>query len=186
MRVPVASEPVRVSRQVSSLLMPRWQRLDWPVFCLALALLGVGMVLVAAMAEADERGLRDGISFSSHLKKVAFALPALGLGLSFKARWLRRHAYVLYGLSLCLLAVVPFIGIELNNARRWIALPLLNFDLQPSELAKPALIAALAAARQLRFGTAQPARCSGQLEERLVDPLVEDLAIERVVDAVLA
>jgi rod shape determining protein RodA len=63
-----------------------------------------------------------------------------------RPRWLRRNAWLLYAVSIVLLLAVPFIGAERNNARRWIPLPLIGFDLQPSELAKLGLILALSRA----------------------------------------
>ena len=55
-----------------------------------------------------------------------------------------------YVLALALLALVFLIGEERNHAQRWIQLPL-GFDLQPSELAKVALVLACA-----RFFAARP------------------------------
>lgn len=121
------------------------RQFDWHVLALALALLGVGLVFLSAMAEADARYGRSGADFRAHLEKLAFALPCLVLGLCVRPRWLRRHAYLVYALALLLLALVPLIGVERNHARRWIALPI-GFDLQPSELVKVALIVVLARA----------------------------------------
>ena len=120
-----------------------WARLDWHVALLALAMVGTSLAFVHTMAEADLRFGREDVSFASHLKKLTVALPSLFLGLSLRARWLRRSAFGLYGLTLLLLALVPLIGEERNNAVRWIQLPL-GFDLQPSELAKLGLILVLA------------------------------------------
>jgi rod shape determining protein RodA len=130
-----------------SMLAPRvpWMRVEWPVLLMAAALVLVSLVFVATMAQADLRFEREKIFFESHLKKVAVAVPFLLLGFSLRARWLRRHAWLLYGAAMALLLLVPWIGEERNNARRWIQLPF-GFDVQPSELAKVALILALARA----------------------------------------
>lgn len=49
-----------------------------------------------------------------------------------------RWSWLFYGVSLALLALVPFIGDEMMGARRWL------FGMQPSELAKLAIIMMLA------------------------------------------
>jgi rod shape determining protein RodA len=49
-----------------------------------------------------------------------------------------------YVVCLLLLLLVPLLGADRNNAKRWISLPLIGFDLQPSELAKLGLIVMLA------------------------------------------
>ena len=118
-------------------------RIEWPVLLIALLLLGLGMVFVREMAEADLRYERLGPSFEGHLKKVAITFPLVGVGLFLRPRWLRRNAGLLYALALVLLFLVPVVGEERNYARRWIPLPL-GFDLQPSELCKLALVLVLA------------------------------------------
>ena len=126
-------------------LLPRWRELDWNTLFLALAILGVGLAFVRAMSFADAAVDRTDIRFESHLKKLCIALPCIGLGLFVRPRWLRAYAWRIYGACLALLALLPFIGIERNNARRWIELPI-GFDLQPSELAKIGVVIALARA----------------------------------------
>lgn len=58
-------------------------------------------------------------------------------------RWWQVLAPAFYLLCLLLLALVPWVGIEVNNARRWLDLGFIR--LQPSELAKVAVPLALAA-----------------------------------------
>lgn len=120
-------------------------RMEWSVLLVALLLFAVGFGFVREMAEADLRFDRHGIRFDSHLKKVVVALPALVLGFLVQPRWLRRNASGVYVGALVLLALVFLVGEERNNARRWIAMPM-GFDLQPSELAKLAVVVVLARA----------------------------------------
>jgi rod shape determining protein RodA len=125
-------------------LLPRWRELDWNTLFLALSILGIGMMFVRAMALADaDLGRPD--RWRAHLLKLAIALPCIGAGLFVRPRWLRRNAWRVYGACLALLALLPFVGSERNNARRWIELPF-GFDLQPSELAKLGILIALARA----------------------------------------
>jgi rod shape determining protein RodA len=120
-----------------------WMRVDWHILLIALALLAIGMLFVKGMSEADLRFDRDEIVFEGHLKKIVVALPALVLGLCVRARWLRRNAWLVFGVCIVLLLLVPVLGEERNNARRWIPLPG-GFDLQPSELAKLGFVIAMA------------------------------------------
>ncbi len=117
--------------------------IDWPVLLLAAILVGVSLVLIQTMETSDLLFGRDEISFRSHAKKLIVAVPFFFLGFFLRPRWLRRSAWLVYLLSLLLLTLVPLLGEERNNARRWIPLPL-GFDLQPSELAKLGLIVILA------------------------------------------
>jgi len=109
------------------------------VFCVA-ALLALGMVMLysSSMAQAGTRFL---------LMQLVWC--AIGLGLCLAAtlidyRWLKKFAWPLFGLAivLLLLVFVPRIGIKVNGARRWIHWGSIRF--QSSELAKLALIIALA------------------------------------------
>jgi rod shape determining protein RodA len=128
----------------AALARPRWAQIDWSVLLVASGLLFVGILFQAAIAASVAEV--EPVSFSGHLKKLAVALPALLACVLVRPRWLRSHAYLVYGLSVVLLLSVPFIGDMRNGARRWIELPMLGFDLQPSELAKIALVLALARA----------------------------------------
>jgi rod shape determining protein RodA len=132
----------------------RWHEMGWHTLFVGLVLCGIGVLFLAEMADADERLLRAGVQIEGHLQKIAVALPCLVLGIFTRPSWLRRHAWKIYLASLALLALVPFIGDERNNARRWIETPV--FDLQPSEFAKLAVILALARVlcrnRLRRFG----------------------------------
>jgi rod shape determining protein RodA len=132
--------------RIVSLRAVRWSALDWHVVLLAFGLLGLGMAFVHAMHTADvlhERLPQDSVDFDKHVLKVLLALPFLVVGLALRARWLARQAWLVYSACLALLVLLPFLGQSRNGARRWIALPG-GFDLQPSELAKIAVILMLA------------------------------------------
>jgi len=131
-----------LERAVDPARMP-WLRVDWHILLIALSLLAIGLMFVKGMADADERFDRSDIVFQSHLTKVLIALPALFAALCVRARWLRNNAWLAFGVCIVLLLLVPVLGQERNNARRWIPLPG-GFDLQPSELAKLGFAIAMA------------------------------------------
>jgi rod shape determining protein RodA len=139
-----ARKPDPLARALS-LKAVRWFELDWHVALLAIVLAIVGLVHVHAIAEADELHQRAGVDWGGHVQKLCVALPFFVLALAARARWLARHAGWLWLASIVLLLLVFVVGDVRNGARRWIQLPL-GFDLQPSELAKPALVLCLAAA----------------------------------------
>ena len=109
------------------------------VFCVA-ALLALGMVMLysSSMAQVGARYLL------MQLVWCALGLVACGCALAVDYRILKKVAWPLFGLSLVLLVavLVPHVGLKVNGARRWLGLGSVRF--QCSELAKIALILALA------------------------------------------
>ena len=82
----------------------------------------------------------------AHATKIALGLALLVAASFLPYHYWARWSAPLYVLSLLLLALVliPGIGHEVNGGRRWFRIPGLGFALQPSEIAKFALIVFLA------------------------------------------
>ena len=121
--------------------------LDRPLTSLQLVLasgglllaIGLVMVLSASMVESYENlGSTYGV-FARQLTWVGFGLPAFWLGLRLSPRGHRALAYpaLLITILLLLAVLVPGVGEDIRNVRRWIDLGPLQ--LQPSEPAKLAL-----------------------------------------------
>jgi rod shape determining protein RodA len=127
-------------------LLKRSRYADFLLLVTLVALLAYGLAMVYSSTFPSSNTAT--IIFSSFAQKqltfVAIGLVAMVLIAAIDYRILRALAYVLFGMSLLLLAVVLIAGH--GNAewgsQRWIDLKL--FPLQPSELAKPALVLALA------------------------------------------
>ncbi|MDZ4772348.1 MAG: FtsW/RodA/SpoVE family cell cycle protein [Planctomycetota bacterium] len=132
------------ANKVLSLKDVRWFELDWHILGIAVLLLGLGLVFVHAMSDADLLADRKDVVFQKHMQKVVLAVPAFFVALAIRPRFLRRNAYVFYGVCLAMLIGIFLVGAERNGARRWITIPGIEFDLQPSELAKIGVIVALA------------------------------------------
>lgn len=122
-----------------------WGSVNYLIVMMAGGLVALSILLVATMADADLEAGREGIALSSHLKKLVFASPFAIFGFLLRGRWLRNNGSIVWLLCVFLLFLVPLIGEERNNAKRWIPLPIGSFDLQPSELMKVGLILTLSA-----------------------------------------
>jgi cell division protein FtsW len=114
---------------------------DRTLMWLTLLLLGLGMVMVysasIAIAEAGRfTGNQSTYYLMRHAVFVALSVLAGLIAFQIPTRvWQRFSLHLfLFGLVLLLLVLIPGIGREVNGARRWI--PLVVFNLQPSELMK--------------------------------------------------
>ncbi|GIW11488.1 MAG: cell wall shape-determining protein [Dehalococcoidia bacterium] len=121
-----------------------WRSMD-PLIVAAvggLILLGITLIYSASATGEWARGpLVDHPAFRQAIYALVGAL-ALLLMLLLDYRLLGRVAPLIYGLTLLALLLVDLTGQVSYGAKRWIALPFLQF--QPSELAKVALIITLA------------------------------------------
>ncbi len=109
------------------------------VFCVA-ALLALGMVMLYSSGMA-EKGVQHLVM---QLLWGAVGLVFCVIAALVDYRLLKRLVWPLFGLAVLLLALalVPHVGLKINGARRWLGAG--GLRLQPSELAKLALIVTLA------------------------------------------
>ena len=128
-----ASAPVRLSG------------VDQALIWVTVALLLWGLVMVYSASVA----MPDNPRFARYAHTHFLLRHALSLGLAFSiallafqvpvAIWEKYAPWLFVGsLLLLVLVLVPFIGKDVNGARRWISLGFMNF--QPSELAKFAVL----------------------------------------------
>lgn len=123
---------------------------DLPFFLLVVLLLGLGVIMVLSAsyprAYYDPGHVTGGRASYYFVRQLLFA--ALGLlGMLFASRlpmgFYRRYAFPFLALTVLLLLLVPFVGVRANGARRWLGVG--GLTLQPSELAKLAVILSFAA-----------------------------------------
>lgn len=112
------------------------------VLCVG-ALLSLGMVILYSCGT-----VQNGTSFLfRQLVWFGFGLAGCSLAACLPMGWLERRNWPLVlaflgVMGLLVMVLVPGVGLEINGARRWLELGFAR--LQPSELAKPVMILALA------------------------------------------
>ncbi|NCP18497.1 MAG: FtsW/RodA/SpoVE family cell cycle protein [Erythrobacter sp.] len=147
----VASElPGRASQRQSirARLKIWWRELDHTLLGLIVILIAVGCAAIAAASPAgadrlsSDQTTLDPLHFLYlHLRWLALGVPAM-LALSMLSRdSARRFAILLSVAMIGALLLVPFIGTEVNGARRWLNV---GFTFQPSEFLKPGFAITLA------------------------------------------
>jgi len=126
----------RVFRQLALL-----KRKNWIMTLAVIALTIIGVLFIySASAASDDPRLR-----MLYKKQMIWLCPGLLAYISFSLidyRSLRKLAWGGYLFCVALLVLVLFVGVEVNSAKRSIAIP--GLRIQPSELAKIAVILLLA------------------------------------------
>ncbi|MFB6248867.1 MAG: rod shape-determining protein RodA [Salinibacter sp.] len=126
--------------------MKRWTpTLDIPTILTWLALVATGLLALYSTthgpaAEYLSEAVRD--NFYRQLMWVGVSAVGIGVTLLLPVRILRTLAYPLYGVTVLLLVLTLFVGVEVQGARAWLALG--PFRLQVSELAKVGTVLAVA------------------------------------------
>ncbi|MDQ1625365.1 MAG: rod shape determining protein RodA [Actinomycetota bacterium] len=122
------------------------RRLDWALLLavLAMGVLGTALVWSATRQAALDSGGDPQAYIKHHVINMAIGM-VLGLAASlFDYRMLRAYAPAVYLLSMAgLVAVLSPLGATINGSHSWIVLPA-GFSVQPSELAKVALVVGMA------------------------------------------
>ncbi len=129
---------MRIDRRLAS-------HFDWPIFGLAIGLVLIG-VLTIYSATRDLSG--NGVSPLT-LRQLYWLIIGVTLVVgtfTFDYHLFERYAYAFYGGVLLLLVLVLFYGVVSGGSQRWLNLGF--FSLQPSELAKLAIVVVLAKALQ--------------------------------------
>ena len=105
--------------------------IDPPLFALALALLGLGLItLVSAAQDTPAR-------ISSQMASILVALAVMWAVAQFQPQTMMRFAVPAYAFGLALLLAVALFGDVVNGARRWLNLGIVR--IQPSEIMKIAM-----------------------------------------------
>jgi cell division protein FtsW len=143
-----ASALPRIKRNRRTELRIWWREIDRVLLCLVLLLMAIGSVAVAAASPASARRLSSAAQklpdlyfWTAHLRWQVLGLATM-LGISMLPRETARRCGIVLGIGMIgALMLVPFIGHEVNGAKRWLNL---GVSLQPSEFLKPAYAITLA------------------------------------------
>ncbi|OGV64575.1 MAG: rod shape-determining protein RodA [Lentisphaerae bacterium RIFOXYC12_FULL_60_16] len=112
------------------------RRMNWVLNAAVLGLLVIGILFVYSACYVHEDAVRN-----LYLKQLWWAAGGWICCLVLTVvdyRWIVKWAPVLYVVSVVLLLLVMVVGLKVYGARRWIAVG--GFQLQPSEIAKLAVI----------------------------------------------
>jgi rod shape determining protein RodA len=126
--------------------MQRWTpNLDIPTVLTWVALVTAGLLALYSTthgpaAEYLSEGVRD--NFYRQFMWVGVSTVGIGVTLLLPVRVLRTLAYPIYGVTVLLLVLSLFIGVEVHGTKAWLALG--PFRLQVSELAKVGTVLAVA------------------------------------------
>jgi cell division protein FtsW len=100
--------------------------------------IGLLMVLSSSSVEAYRTTGDSYATVKRQLMWVAIGIPLAWVASRVSLRWVRRLAYPAFSVSLALLLLTAFLGVEINGNKNWLALGPLQ--IQPSEIAKLSLI----------------------------------------------
>ena len=119
-----------------------WKNIDKLIFFLILLLFGIGLFFSLASTSllvSDKLNTNDYTFFFKHLTYVLLGMIIIFILSSINEEKLFKFSPIIFLFTLVSLSLVPFIGIEVNSAQRWIDLYFLP-KFQPIELVKPFLI----------------------------------------------
>ncbi len=111
--------------------------IDWVVVTLTIAIVTLAVINLNSAGAGDWSG-----RVATQLRWVGLGSIAMFIVTAIDHRVVYRLAYAAYGFGVTLLVLVPFFGISVNNARRWLGVG--EYRIQPSELMKVIIVLALA------------------------------------------
>jgi cell division protein FtsW len=119
---------------------------DLPLLVALVGLAGVGLVMItsSSIAVADSQHLGAFYFLKKHLLFLGLGLVLAGAAMRTELKVLEKNAFLLMMLAFILLLAVflPFFGMRLNGARRWLNLMVTSF--QPVEAVKLILVVYIA------------------------------------------
>lgn len=123
------------------------KNIDWFTVVLYFLLMGFGWLnIYAANTEPDSSFFFDtNKEYIKQLIWIGISIATIGVVLIVDSKFYVEFSYVFYAISIFLLIIVIFVGVEVNAARSWFQIGSMRF--QPMELAK--VSTALAIARMM-------------------------------------
>jgi len=127
---------------INSLYYEWWKNIDKFIFSLIIILFATGLffsLVSTSLLVSDKLDTNDYAFFFKHLSFVFLGIIIIFILSSIDKEKLFKISPAIFLFSLISLFLVPFIGVEVHSAQRWIDLYLLP-RFQPIELVKPFLI----------------------------------------------
>jgi len=119
---------------------------DYSLLFVVIFLLGFGLVMIYSTSSYE--AYQDFGDSAYYLKKqitsIIIGLAAMILVANIPYHFWERFAVLGYLISVVLITLIPFFGVTKNGATRWLIVPVINFSLQPAEVAKLCMILFLA------------------------------------------
>lgn len=133
-----------ITRTNQTLLGRWWWTVDRATFFAIALLIAIGAVLVTAASPPV--AVRIGKDPFYFIMRQEFFLSLAAAALFFtsllSSLQVRRLAIIIFAAAILLLCLVPFLGVEIKGAHRW--LNLLGISVQPSEFLKPCFAVVMA------------------------------------------
>lgn len=127
-----------------------WRYLDWPLLCAVLALTGIGFVVIysASYSQLTQAGISPFYYVTRQFLGLVLGVAAVIVIVSIDYRAWKRWTRLIYFLNIGVLAGLLLFGTTVFGSQRWFRIGPLS--IQPSELAKLALVLALAKHLEVR------------------------------------
>ena len=133
---------MELTRHLYSLYYSWWKNIDKFIFLLIILLFTTGLffsLVSTSLLVSDKLNTNDYAFFFKHLSFVILGMIIIFILSSIDEKKLIEISPIIFLFSLVILLLVPIIGVEVNNAKRWVDLYFLP-RFQPIELVKPFLI----------------------------------------------
>ena len=133
---------MQYNRSIHNLYYGWWKNIDKFIFSLIILLFITGLffsLVSTSLLVSDKLDTNDYDFFFKHLSFVILGLFIIFIISLISEQKLFQISPIIFLISLITLCLVPFIGVEVNSAQRWIDFYLLP-RFQPIELVKPFLI----------------------------------------------
>jgi len=130
---------MRLERNNNSLLSKWWWTIDRPTLVALLLLIVMGAVLVTASSPAVAMRIGAGKFHFIHRQYIFLFLSLVVIFVTSLQSPLtvKRMAIIGFFISIFLMMLLPFFGMEIKGAKRWLTIGILS--IQPSEFLKPCM-----------------------------------------------
>jgi len=122
------------------------------IYLLAMTIILIGLGMLVVYSSVSARAVMNTASsteriFFGHIVMLLLGIAAMAVSYKIGYKWfgLLSWPMLIISMILMVLVTIPGIGKEINDASRWLVVPVLNIQFQPSDLAKIAVIIHMAA-----------------------------------------